>query len=478
MAEWVQADFTVIPSEDLKAINDKLEQAINFLDTLEQGLDALSDLVSILALIESLVNDFFGFLLAGIIDDFNKMVNDFKYTGVYALDLTSINFIPDISVERVHESDMVVDFAKTPSVQSKLGKAFGKKKGYADKFTFTAPFTGKKGSFKINAYYRRQTYRQWLKIITDAFEDENDLPSYKAWGDLYARKDKKEPFAKSAAQVEIGEASPHPYELAYLRPGRPNFGPTGHIDCYVFAFAVADIVTFLQTLGAFSKVFYDLTNLDEYTEMLEKYKTIGDVLKNGIINDLSKWDLLPGEYVNLRGTPPDFIGMNAAQILAPLFAILDRLTKKLKSIFKTVNTGIADYLEATIEALRRQIDELREVVNVIRQLIKLLADIINLNGLYMLNITTDNGLDGIVEELNNATGFKGDSHRTDKSIGSANPRLYIGGALFCYGYPSTDSNNYNLSKAWDDRKAILKNKETTIADKYNRSTDTLKRLFG
>jgi len=157
---------------------------------------------------------------------------------------------------------------------------------------------------------------------------------------------------------------------------------------------------------------------------------------------------------------------------------LERLTNKLKSIFKTINTGIADLLEATIEALRRQIDEIREVITVLRQLIKLLGDILNLNGLYMLNITSDTGIAGIIEQLESATGFRGDEYDKTKRVGTKAPRLYIGGFLFCWGYPSTDSSNYNLSKAWDDRKKILKDRNVSISERYNRSTDTLKRLFG
>lgn len=474
MAEWKQAQFTVIPSDTLNSINDKLEQAINFLNSLEEGLDAISDLVSILALIENAINDFFGFLLSGIIDDFNRMIEDFKYTGVYALDLTSINFTNSLTIRKTEE-DLVTQFAANQIDDTSNP---GRKKLGA---TFKAPFTGTEGTIglEILGGYKRQTYRQWLRIITDAFQDENDMPSYKAWGDLYSKVGGKEvqmePFAKSTASSEISAESPHPYELAYLRPGRPNFGPNGHIDCYVFAFAAADFVTFIQTLGTLSRVFYDVTNPDEYKEMLDQYQKAWKGLKDGLDDS---FNLFPGEYTNVRGTPPDFIGINAAQIFAPLFAILERLTNKLKSIFKTINTGIADLLEATIEALRRQIDEIREIITVLRQLIKLLGDILNLNGLYMLNITSDTGIAGIIEQLESATGFRGDEYDKTKRVGTKAPRLYIGGFLFCWGYPSTDSSNYNLSKAWDDRKKILKDRNVSISERYNRSTDTLKRLFG
>lgn len=481
MAEWKQANFTVIPADTLNPINEKLDAAIAFLDTLSEALDAISDLVSILGLIESLISDFFGFLLSGIIDDFNRMINDFKYAGVYALDLTSHNWIGKKTRVRRNDEDPKVPFAANISTDEDVREARSNIEFTAPKVPFTSVGGQKVNStgtkWDILAYYKRQTYREWLKVLTDALADENDLPSFKAWNDLINGKaGQQEPLNKTDLQVEIGQASPHPYEANYLRPGRPNFGPTGHIDCYVFAFAVGDILTFLQTLGAFSKAFYDVTSVDEYTAMYEKLKATADALKTGIIKDVTQWDLLPGEYQNQRGTPPDFIGISAGQILAPLFAILERLTKKLKSLFKTVNTGIAQFIEEIIKTLQQQIDELREIVRILKQLIQLLSDLLNLNGLYMLHVSTDEGVDGLIQELNAATGFKGDSRNPNKH-GSANPKLYIGGAMFCYGYPSTDSKDYNLSKAWDDRRNVLTQKQVNIADKYNRSTDTLKRLF-
>lgn len=470
MAEWQKAKFTVIPEKSLKPINDKLEEAIVFLETLEEGLNVLGDLVSILKLIESLVQDFFGFLLGGIIDDFNRMIDDFRYTGIYALDLTTHNWIgPTIKVKR-QPNDIVANFAAGKNVSN---------------IEFTAPkipFTkvgGKKANlnntaFDWLAYYKRQTYREWLRVLIDALRDENDLPSFQAYNDKITG---KESLNKTTAQTEMGELQEHPYEMKYFRPGRPNFGPNGHLECYVFAVAFPDILTFLQTLGALSKVFYQLTDLSEYEEMIDAFKRAAEKARTGFISDVAKDSLLPSEYANIRGTPPDFIGLSAGQIFQPLFKLLENLTKKLKSLFKTTSTGLSDFLEATIEALRTQIEELRDIIRVLKQLIQLLADLLNLNGVYMLHISTDGGVEGLIGELQAATGFKGDERNRGTAVGSNNPKLYLGGAMFCYGYPSTEDKYYNLSEAWQKRKDILTSKQTDVSKQWKRGTDALGRLF-
>jgi hypothetical protein len=475
MAEWQQAKFTVIPKETLDGINNALDSAIAFLDKIDQALSALEALVSILALLESLVNDFFNVLLKGIIDDFLRMVNDFKYTGVYALDLTSHNWIGNrTSIEPVEKEGIIEKWARQTkgafSGENISGVSFQLPRS---KKTIEAP------AFNILTYYKRQTYREWVRTITDAFNDANDLPDSSLRQDLVDKitnAPPKEPTNKTSSQVAINAQQPHPYSLSYLRPGRPNFGPTGNINCYVFAFAIGDILTFLQTLGTFSKVFWSLTDFSEYEEMAKKYKEIYDALQLNQFNP-GTWDLLPGEYSNQRGTPPDFIGLNAAQLLQPLFDILEKLANKLKSIFKEVNTGLSKFLQATIEALRKQIEELRAVVSIIRQLVRLLSDLLNLNGLYMLHIESTTGIEGILEQLNSATGFKGDTLGQRQKHGTTNPKLYIGGALFCYGYPSTDSDNYNLSEAWDKRRARMKEKEVNIADTYNKNRDIIRELM-
>ena len=303
MAEWEQAKFTVIPRETLDGINNALNSAISFLDRIDQALDALEALVNILALIESLVNDFFNVVLKGIIDDFLRMVNDFKYTGVYVLDLTSHNWIGNTAkIEPVEIDGLVENWAagKEP-ISEDFVIPKPKRVQNVSKVSLEFP-RGKDRQFpefNILTYYKRQTYREWLQVIIDAFEDANDLPSTKAWEDL-RRGDTppKEPLKKTAQQLEIANRSPHPYENAYLRPGRPNFGPTGNINCYVFAFAVGDLLTLLQTLGTFSKVFWNLTNFDEYSQLAEKYKKTAKSLWDGVLSE--DWDLLPGEYTNQK----------------------------------------------------------------------------------------------------------------------------------------------------------------------------------
>ena len=79
--------------DTLRKTKSGLKGAEKILQTAESTLSSIQQLIKLLKLFElSFQNLLFGFITA-ILDQFQLILNDFKYSGVYLLDLVSYHFI-------------------------------------------------------------------------------------------------------------------------------------------------------------------------------------------------------------------------------------------------------------------------------------------------------------------------------------------------------------------------------------------------
>lgn len=146
----------------------------------------------------------------------------------------------------------------------------------------------------------------------------------------------------------------------------------------------------------------------------------------------------------------DFYGLSAYQLFPDLFDFIEELLQKIRSYAKPVATGISDLIDNIIRAIREEIDNLRQIINIIEQILQFIEDFLNLNGISMLALDTNQGTYGLVTQLRRATGFNG---------ANTGKRMYIAGIMVGVGYPDvTDSENgvfANVGAVFEMQKAAI-----------------------
>lgn len=107
-------------------------------------------------------------------------------------------------------------------------------------------------------------------------------------------------------------------------------------------------------------------------------------------------------------------------------------------------------IDNIIRAIREEIDNLRQIINIIEQILQFIEDFLNLNGISMLALDTNQGTYGLVTQLRRATGFNG---------ANTGKRMYIAGIMVGVGYPDiTDSENgvfANVGAVFEMQKAAI-----------------------
>lgn len=434
--------------DSLESVKDTLEKAVDFLDALEV-------LLNILSRFENIIDDFFNGFLGAFLEEIKQIIKEAKSTGVYALDLTSHNFIGNKFIKTgISDSndpvirDYIANEFTFPYWESRVNNTRTKKElNIAD--TWWTRWMG---------IYKRQTYREWMRVATDAFFDENDKAD-PALSSLYLSKLRSGATVQKSANAQKSDFFMIPQNaLKYIRPGRPDFGPRGYMQCYVVAFTAPDFLGFLQLISLFSYFLGGAFGRQkEYMnkfidDMKKDTKGIGDDYRD-ILNALQK-NLSPSVS---RGTPPDFIGVSAYQLLPELFDGLDRLIEALQALFKKTSSGLAQYIKDIIEFIRKEIQEIRMFIQLIQEIIDFIERLLEFNGALLK--VEGYGNAEIVEKMNAANDFPV----------PPDDKIYIGGGLFCFGFPTDKDNpgSFNLGQFWKDGYKRFEEKVQT----YGRETD-------
>jgi len=451
----------------LESVKSKLDSAVDF-------LDALETLLNILSAFENILDDFFNGFLGAFLEEVKKIIQEAKSTGIYALDLTTHNFIGNKFIrmdENANPDDPIIaDYIRNELTFPYWVEKFGEKnpKQFNSAKSWWTRWMG---------VYKRQTYREWINVAVDAFLDENDKAD-PTLSSLYLSKLRNGATSSKNANQESSDAFMiPPNALKYVRPGRPNFGPRGYIRCYIVAITAPDFLGFLQLLGLFSYFLGSSlgrqkdyinnlvesmkANAGETAELFKDYRNILSFLQSNV------------GPVESRGTPPDFIGVSAYQLLPELFDGLERIIDALRALFEKTSSGLAKYIKDVIEFLRKEIQEIRMFIQLIQEIIDFIDKLLEFNGA-LLEVEAY-GNDELVERIVNATNFPV----------PPDDKIYIGGGLFCFGYPTDKDNpgSFDLGKYWKDGYNRFKDKVVSYGNSIEGASqdsdfDYIKSLLG
>lgn len=415
--------------ETLQSIKDKLGSAKDF-------LDALETLLTILSKFENILTDFFDGFLGGFLEEIRNIIREAKSTGIYALDLTSHNFIGNKFIKNDGSSNtndpLIRDFIRNDLT---FPYWLGKNKTANLSESWATRWLG---------IYKRQTYRQWLDVAINAFLDDNDKAD-PTLSSLYLSKMRNggRPKEKSAGQQSSDSFMIPENALKYIRPGRPNFGPRGYMRCFVVSFTAPDFIGFLQLIGLFSYFLGGAFGRQKsyVTNFINKLKEDNDLYHIGDdYRNLIDWFQKNTGPEGGRGQAPDFIGISAYQLLPELFDGLEKIIDALEALFKKTKSGLAKYIKDVIDFLRKEIQEIRMFIQLIEEIIDFIERLLEFNGA-LLDVEAY-GTYNLVEKLRLSKGFPVPPDQ----------KIYIGGGLFCFGYPTDKDNpgSFDLGKFWKD----------------------------
>lgn len=447
----------------LESVKEKLNSAVDF-------LDALETLLNILSAFENILNDFFNGFLGAFLEEVKKIIQEAKSTGIYALDLTTHNYIGNKFInidENGYSGDPLIDdYIRNDLTFPYWVKEFGGTEPLETNMT-------KKWWTRWMGIYKRQTYRDWINVAISAFLDENDKAD-PTLSSLYLSKWRGQASSVKNSNQEKSDAFMiPPNALKYIRPGRPDFGPRGYIRCWVVAITAPDFVGFIQLLGLFSyflgsSLGRQKRHLDSLVEKMKQDTT--DFLDFRDIQKFFKDNLTPPTS---RGEPPDFIGISAYQLLPELFDGLERIIDALRALFEKTSSGLAKYIKDIIEFLRAEIQEIRMFIQLIQEIVDFIDRLLEFNGA-LLDVEAY-GTSGLVEAITNARGFPIPEDQ----------KAYIGGGLFCFGYPTDKDNpgSFDLGRYWKDGWQRFKEKTVSYGDGVEGASqdsdfDYIKSLFG
>jgi len=450
----------------LQSVKDKLNSAVDF-------LDALETLLNILSKFENILDDFFNGFLRGFLEEVRSIIKEAKSTGIYALDLTTHNFIGNkfiqIGDDGKSDDPIIQDYIRNELTFPYWVEKFGEKKPLEAN-------AARSWATRWMGIYKRQTYREWIRVATDAFFDENDKADPKL-SSLYLSKLRSGATNEKNANQQSSDAFMiPPNALKYIRPGRPDFGPRGYMRCFIVAITAPDFLGFLKLIGLFS--YFLGSSLGRQKDYI---KDLLDQLKDNEFNkDFLKdyRDLIElfkkntGPPVS-RGTAPDFIGISAYQLLPELFDGLERIIDALESLFKKTSSGLAKYIKDIIEFLRKEIQEIRTFIQLIQEIIDFIDRLLEFNGA-LLDVEAYGNVD-LVDKIRASTNFPVDPDQ----------KVYIGGGLFCFGYPTDKDNpgSFDLGKFWKDGYNRFQDKVVTYGNDVESASsdsdfDYIKSLLG
>lgn len=242
-------------TSDLEEIRRVLAKARAILEAFDGILDAVGAFTAILRALESFINDVLLAALLALTDAIEDAVNDFKSTGVYALDL-------------------ITPFLKTDG--SLVGDT-------CDDAVLTNPFNPADNSLaelnrEAHKFFKFQTYEEFIEVIVDAFLDENDLPSPYITQNLLKKLNPRTNEiinASTDTTEKIISAKQDTVLNTVFRPGRPNFGPSGKLKFYLLTISTQNFTDFLRILTSFSRFFYNILGnhnaIIEFAQRSEAY---------------------------------------------------------------------------------------------------------------------------------------------------------------------------------------------------------------
>jgi hypothetical protein len=250
-------------------------------------------------------------------------------------------------------------------------------------------------------FYKEETYRDFINTICSAFNDVNDTPSPLLY-DLFGGDDTETKFAKD--QLKKGFVNTI---NTFTKPGRPNFGPKCKMGVLLFVFCTQSVIDLARTLYALCIVLgktpealdlgwvKDLKNPLSFTDRTgfteEYYKRLSDYNER---------------MHHPTSEEPNFYGVNIYQLIYPLMNRIDAFLDSLEGRrIELGGDGMFAPIKNFIERLQKWITWVDTVIESIQDVISIIEGFLMLSQVAMLKFTTNDGTEGVVQTLQNATGF-------------------------------------------------------------------------
>ena len=457
----------------LKKAHKGLKKVASVLDTAKSAVQAAKAIVSLIAAFESMLKNVLFSFIDLILDQAQKALDDAKSTGVYMLDMTSYHWQKKAQKSATEDLDFLQEIkgGDWANVQKQANEIINsrstsgnEKVSWVDQWadlTAAAVVSSSSGMT-----YKKETYNQFINTVCDAFLDKNDLPdssvayaltttiasqldSNKSTSDEKAKN--SEYLSKKAFDMPMegkiwGDTIAYP-NPRFLQSGRPNFGDNGTMKVVFIVFAFPRIEELMYLVDIVSKLIgKEISAVVDKTvkgieyvasapwklgfgEPDQKASTqksdFTNFLRDGILQAVDKSKLGPQKNffdmydkvgINTqpaRGKEPNFMGVNAYTLAAPLFDALQTLIDWLRSMTIDIETGLLQNILNILDSIEKEIDALIKIVVMLDHFISMIEAILSITGVRILIFSTNRGNAGVVEALRNAKGFNEDAKTDD-----------------------------------------------------------------
>ena len=388
-------------TKELESVKPSLNKVVKVLKATSKVIQSMKHVISLLQIFENLFKNLLFTFINAIADYFQQIIDNMKSTGVYILDLTTYHWTDASINSDIDDIDYLNIIKKgewwtnTNKSQGVLSTTVAIAEDFGSDFAKVFNFFWKKK-------YKKETYNEFITTICEAFKDKDDV----------APKD----LITLAGQGKLDYTAPK-----FLQSGKPDFGPGSYMYVVLIVFvlpSIDELVNMMISLQSLITVtmLNDLANTGraalQVVQGAKVSSNAGNILAGLNLNQDNK----KGSFV--RGTPPNFIGVNAYTIFAPVFNIIDKLILDLRSMAEmTVETNLLDLLNSMLDGIQKDIDTLLKIVVSIEQLITMIETILKITGIRILTFDTQSGIPGVIECLQNSRGFgDGKSIQQEKDI--------------------------------------------------------------
>jgi len=448
---WRPQAFDQISSY-LDSVSGPLDSVRSILETGQSVIESIRPIVEFLKMFESLFTSALYTFLNTVIQEVRQLLNDVESTGVYFLDLTSYHWDEyrskdmDFDLEYysaeltkdawwMDEKESITDKYVQKAAAGSNPSILDDFKNEFDGFRFTPNFSTdsyRLDDFGFNINYRQESYNEFIDVVSSAFLNEYDVPASGLISGLAKKafEDKDKPItAKADNDPEASDTKKSEKKLTfrkpifeYLRPGRPNFGPDGHLEVHLFTFAFTDIFELMDLIKAFYNLGVDLVKEGTFWSLYNKMSKTSYWKSRFAPDDEADLDLgifkaysaglgnVWGSSRELYKKKPYFYGFTVGSLFSDFFRAAENVLNFLESLDFEINSGLAKLIDDILTAIEEDVQKLIDIIDTIDRIIEVVKAFLDIFGMSYLNIVSDDGVQGVVEQLQNAQGFRQETH--------------------------------------------------------------------
>jgi hypothetical protein len=153
-----------------------------------------------------------------------------------------------------------------------------------------------------------------------------------------------------------------------------------------------------------------VSQYDQDTEISDIGQDIADWWNSSTLVD-EALEERGGKFSGSRGTYPDFYGLSIGSIIPGTFSIIKGFLRKIKKLNEKESTfKLTEKFEAMIQPIYDFIIDIEDIIKSIENIINAIDALLNINISYLV-IKSKNGVNDIVSQIEDATGFPNEDKR-------------------------------------------------------------------